>query len=159
MSNPRRRMRTLVAAIAICGAASCGGSSSTSPTLPDISGAWLLDATLLNANFITCQMTGDLSISQSGDRFTGQVSGSRVECFSPRDSTNAGNVDGPLTDGSISRTSLMRFSGRRCSYIDGGIDNGIIVTAPAKMVGGSVSCDIVYKGDVSTFNGRWTLNR
>ncbi|HLB11266.1 MAG TPA: hypothetical protein VK617_17175, partial [Gemmatimonadaceae bacterium] len=63
-----------------------------------MSGDWHLIASVSNAASVDCVIQGDLSISQSGDQISGQVSRSGVSCVSLEgDTTYLGTIDGQIT--------------------------------------------------------------
>lgn len=151
----RWRMLSLCAAIIASGTgAACRGGDNTGPALPDIHGNWSLGALVRNADFVACEITGTVAISQSGQDFHGQVSGSTVVCYTsqPGDSTINGNVDGPFTDGKIIYNSSMSFSEGGCDFNDG-------LISPATQVFGYLFCNLSYQGHSQRFNGTFNLNR
>lgn len=141
--------------VALAATAACTGSE-TGPSLANIGGSWQLSALVENDSAVTCVIGGALAISQSGDHFTGQVSGSTMYCLTstPGDSTNEGNVDGSITGGTITHNVSMSFSDGGCLYRD-----GLISGAPGQTVNGGAICNLSYKGQSYPFEGSWQLAR
>jgi hypothetical protein len=150
-----RTVASCTSIVALAAAAACSGSE-TGPSLPNIGGSWQLSAGVENDSAVTCVIGGALAISQSGDHFTGQVSGSTMYCLTstPGDSTNEGNVDGSITGGTIKYNLSMSFSDGGCFYKD-----GLIVDIPNQQVTGRVICNFSYKGQSYPFSGSWGLAR
>lgn len=144
----------LSAFVALIAAVSCSRSGSTGPSLPDIDGNWHLSALVRNNGPVACFIDGALSISQSGDHFSGQVSESTVYCLTttPGDSTNEADVDGSITGGTITHNSTMSFSDARCYFT-----NGLIVDA--QPVTGAANCNLAYKEQRYPFSGTFQLTR
>jgi hypothetical protein len=148
------RVVTLCAAVGTCLIlAACRAGDASGPSTPNIDGNWQLNALVRNADFVPCVISGAISISQSGQNFTGQLSGSTVICYPPQgDSTNNGTVDGPLTGGKISNNVSMSFSNSGCYYRDG-------LISPATHVFGGVICNLSYQGHSQPFDGTFDLDR
>jgi hypothetical protein len=150
-----RNIARCTAIVALAATAACSGSE-TGPSLANINGSWKLSALVQNDGDVTCIIGGALSISQSGDHFTGQVSESTVYCVTstPGDSTNERNVDGAITGGTITHNISMSFSDAGCFYKD-----GLIVDSSGQQVTGGVICNLSYKGQSYPFSGSWGLAR
>jgi putative hemolysin len=149
------RTLALFAALGACAGASACFENLSDPTPPDMSGDWHLGASVSNAASVNCAIHGDLSISQSGDQITGQVSGSVASCVSPEgDTTYLGTIDGPLTGGKILKGTTVTFSIEGCHFSD----LYVFHTDPATS-SGKVGCLFPYQGESATFTGVWGLTR
>jgi hypothetical protein len=152
---PRRRIGILCTTIAASlTLAACGAS--TEPAPPNIDGNWQMgfsgDADISTGVRVTCSSAGTLSISQSNQTFTGQLSGTDVTCLSTQgDSTEIGTVDGPLVNGRI-QIGEMSFAVGACSFFKG-------LILENNSVFGDARCTLSYRGHSYTFSGTFGLGR
>ena len=149
-----RTFARILALVALSAVVSCGGGGSTGPSLPSVDGDWHLTALVRNNGPVSCFIDGALTISQSGDHFTGQVSGSTRYCLTttPGDSTDEGDVDGSITGGTITHNVTLSFSEGGCFFKD-----GLIVDA--QPVNGGAICNLSYQGQSYPFDGTFQLSR
>lgn len=143
----------LTGAIAASGIAlaACGDSTNP-PDTPDIAGTWQLEATLANTALqATCDAEGTVQITQDGESFTGQISESTLTCTAPA-GTITDDVDGPLTGGEISGTSLT-YSDGTCDY------SGEISGSPPDLVSGNAVCTVTFEGQDVPLSGTWQISR
>jgi hypothetical protein len=130
----------------------CGGDSSGPNTPLSISGVWQLTANISNSSLsTTCVADGQVTISQSGQNFTGQVSGSTEVCSGPGGQAS-GSVDGSISGGQISGNSI-NYSDGTCTY------TGTLTGSPPNRAQGNVSCSLPLQGQNFPFSGTWQISR
>ena len=147
----RRWLILLLPSVAL--AAACGSDSSgPNDGPPSLAGVWSLEADVSNGSLqVSCVLTGMVTITQSGNQFSGQASNTSGLCTAPGQSEPF-TGDGPLTGGTI--------SGSQVSYTDGVCTyTGTMSGDPVNRIQGDVSCDFPIQGTDVPMNGTWQLSR
>lgn len=138
------RWTGIVAVTAVLAALAACGADATGPKASDISGSWQLTATINNASLgISCQAGGDVFFTQTGQTFTGQVTGSTEVCSSGAGSVS-GNADGPFSGDQITGNTVT-YTDDVCTY------SGTISGTPAKRLAGVVRCSFSFEGQTYPF--------
>jgi hypothetical protein len=146
------RFRLLAAGVTVSVLAACGGESTGPNSTANIGGTWQVVASISNAGLqLSCTASGVVSVSESGQNFTGQVSGSSETCTGPGGSISD-TIDGPLTGGQISGSSVS-YSDGDCTY------TGSMTGDPVNLIKGPVSCTIPIQGQNYQFTGTWQISR
>ncbi len=144
--SPRYQMKRIFASAAI---AALFAACSTGPS-SDVSGGWDVDESLTSQTGITCQLTGDMILSQgsNGTRFTGQRA-RQGTCVGAPAGYDPGGVFG-MTGGDVSGQNVS-FEMDFCKY------EGII---SEPNMSGTVQCDQGLNGLQSeVFSGTWQATR
>ncbi len=148
-----RTLRLCTAAIFLSTAVACRNGDSSGPGVPNVNGTWSLSSLVRNDASVACSVAGSVTISQSGQLFTGAVSGSSVVCYTTQgDSTLNGNIDGSFTNGAFEHNVALSFSESVCYF-----SNAFV--SPATQINGTLHCNISDQGDTAAFNGRFSLER
>lgn len=142
------RLAVLVGVLWLIG---CGGDS-TGPGTVDITGTWLVTATLNNSSLgITCNEQGTATVTQSGTNVSGQFTNSLATCSTPS-GTASESLDGPLTGGQVLGTTAT-FVNSECTY------TGTISGSPPNRIQGAATCQVSVQGQVIPLTGTWLATR
>ena len=150
---PNRTLAFCAAVIVTGAGTACRNGDSTGPGLPNINGTWTLSSVVRNDAFVSCAIAGSVMISQNGQDFSGEVSGSSVVCYiSQGDSSLNGNINGSFSNGKLEYDVAMSFSEAGCYFSDG-------LGGSSVQFGGYLHCNLSDQGDTAAFNGTFTLDR
>ena len=143
--------RFLPAGLILVVACSDDGSDPNEPV--DIQGSWTFTASVSNSELdITCEASGGLSITQSGDQFSGTVSNGEGTCTSPAGPLSF-DPSGAIGGGTITDEDQIEFSDDFCTYTGQATGN------PATEVQGDASCVFNIGGQDIPMEGTWQLER
>ena len=147
--------RTLLAAVAAALVAACGGDGggTTGPQTLNISGTWTFSDNISSATAgISCNSSGNATLTQSGSNFTGTVNATTGVCTD----SFGGSVDNTgtqsVTGGQISGTSVS-FQVPFCQL------SGSVSGNPANAMSGSETCTLDIGGTSYQFTGTWQASR
>lgn len=128
------------------------GSDTTGPTTQDITGTWLVTATLNNSTLgLTCNEQGTATLTQSGGNVAGSLTNSVATCTGPGGSGSA-SLDGPIAGGQVSG-STATFANGECTY------TGTISGTPPNKIQGNATCQVSLQGQVVPLTGTWLAVR
>lgn len=146
-------MRHLRLAVAVLLVVACGGGSNTGPSPSvDLNGGWQFQTNISNVALqISCQATGAVTLSHSGNNFTGQITGGQGNCTGPGGSV-ALTPGGSITGGQV-HSQQVSFNDGDCVY------SGSMSGNPVNRLSGNNTCTIAYAGTNYTFTGTWQMSR
>src|SRR5690348_14962796 len=94
------KLRGLLVCLASVAIGACGGDS-TGPSRANLDGSWTLSASNLSGQGISCNLGNTpMTLSQSGDTFTGSYGPGTLSCFAGGES-NSVNINGTIVNGTV----------------------------------------------------------
>ncbi len=133
--------------------AACGSSDTTAPinNTSRVNGNWKFQELLNGATIgLTCADSAAISLTQSGQTFTGTYAQTGV--CSQGGQTGANNGNGPITNGTVKGDSVA-FNEDTCLY------TGTMTGNPASRMSGTVDCPDNSTGTLIDINGTWVMTR
>ncbi len=139
--------------VAAAALGACSKSDATGPTTTNtgVNGNWTFQELLSNAGIgLTCADSATITLTQSGQTFTGTYAQTGVCSQGGQQGANDGN--GNVTNGVIKGDSIA-FNEDNCLY------TGTTTGNPATRMGGNVDCPDTSTGQLIDITGNWSMSR
>ncbi len=135
-------------AVVLAALAACGSSDSTAPKTTGVNGNWTFQELLSAASVgLTCADSATITLTQSGQTFTGTYAQTGVCSQGGQTGPNDGN--GAVTNGVVKGDSVSFTEDGTCLY------TGTVTGSPATRMGGNVLCP----DTVANVTGTWVMTR
>jgi hypothetical protein len=146
-------LRVVLLSILVSVAAACGGDDSTGPSQANVTGNWILSATNVSGQGVSCNLNPTaMSINQSGTTFSGNYGPGVVTCLAGTESASS-PVQGTVVNGSVNGNSVQFDLDTQDTRLTGAISGN--------SMSGTVHWVIDFGGDIGvvTLNGNWAAAR
>ena len=88
-------------------AGACGGDDSTGPSRANVAGSWTLSASNVSGQGVSCNLSNTpMTLTQSGDTFTGSYGPGSLTCFAGGESFSGG-ANGTIVNGVVEGNSVQ----------------------------------------------------
>src|SRR6478672_11635923 len=143
------RVRVLLLCFSILLAFGCGGDS-TGPSNASVAGSWMLSASNLSGQGISCNLhSTPMTLTQSGKTFTGTYGPGTLTCLAGGESGSV-NITGTVVNGTVDGGSVQFDLDTQDSHHTGTV-NGNSMSGTARW-----TFDLGAGSGVVVLNGNWS---